>query len=168
MTVWWPQSVRPSTLTGRECISICLSLERRHLFIVRISDGSSSLSGIFLQEYVSFIITAPAGRQKATWSGERSETERLSPGLNSTAVPVMSHDTRLGGFCIFYDFRQRRLTRWPLTWKVNCQQPVGLWLKETVRWVCMGRSKTSPLKVLIHHFISTNWVFSPAAITAKE
>lgn len=60
-----PQSTHPPVQTARECISVSLYSENRHLFIVRVSDRSNLLISI-LEKYVLFARKSLSGTQRAT------------------------------------------------------------------------------------------------------
>lgn len=95
-----PQSNHPLAQTGRECISISLYWERRHLFIVRVRDRSRSLVSI-LQKYVSFLQELPRQGDEMQPDQESDRKQRGSCWADPHSCPgdVIQHLT--GSFSIF-------------------------------------------------------------------
>lgn len=97
---------------GRECVSILVYLESRHLFIVRATDGRSSVLSV-QQKSTPLTRSGPAERRNTTWTGkQRGSSAQLSTWCHTT-LPLL--------LCIFMTSASRLSSHWPATWEVNCQ-----------------------------------------------
>lgn len=111
-----PLSNHPPVRTDRECFCTSLFLEMRHLFIVRLC----------LLVYLFFRYVRSLLQGDATWSGERSETERR-PLRSSAQLFWWCHTTLDQEVQSVYDLWQDSLNTdlWPGGWTFGIQLVTG-------------------------------------------
>ena len=141
-----PHAVKPSINTLRGSVSLSPFSWKEDICSLLESEIGAAHWYLFCRSTWAFYKNFPDREMKCNLIGRAIGNREAPAGPIPTAVLVMSHDT-WPGVSVSLWLQMRLPEHWPLTWEVNCRQPVGLWLKITVRAVCTGRmeEETFPL-----------------------